>query len=465
MNYGRKPILFVAISAGLLCGCSKSEKPLAAYDAQYLDYFDTITSITINAKSEKEFEKYKSLAEDTLEKYHELFDIYDNYDGVNNVKTINDNAGIAPVEVDKELIDLLELSREEYELTGGKVNVAMGSVLSIWHTYREEGLADPAQAKIPDMQELKQAAEHMDFEQVQIDPQASTVYLPDEEMSLDVGAIAKGYATKRLAETLKEAGVTSAVLSLGGNVETIGTKANGTPWRVGVQICDRFLKASNGLVKFIGLAPEESSNAIEFIQEVKDRVNVSLAHTNADYETAATAFAAGANHALHLYNAMPEFTHRQPGVVGAVFDNKHVMAEIICDGIHIHPATIRATFRMMGADRMILISDSIRATGMPDGQYTLGGQDVKVVGKRATLGNTDTIAGSATNLMDCMRTAVKQMGLPLEVAVGCATINPARSLDIDDQYGSIEAGKKAHVVLLDKELNLTAVIKDGVRIC
>ena len=232
-----------------------------------------------------------------------------------------------------------------------------------------------------------------------------------------------------------------------------------------VQICDRFLKASNGLVKFIGLAPEESSNAIEFIQEVKDRVNVSLAHTNADYETAATAFAAGANHAVHLYNAMPEFTHRQPGVVGAVFDNKHVMAEIICDGIHIHPATIRATFRMMGADHMILISDSIRATGMPDGQYTLGGQDVKVVGKRATLGNTDTIAGSATNLMDCMRTAVKQMGLPLEVAVGCATINPARSLDIDDQYGSIEAGKKAHVVLLDKELNLTAVIKDGVRIC
>ena len=114
MNYGRKTILFVAISAGLLCGCSKSEKPLTAYDAQYLDYFDTITSITINAKSEKEFEKYKSLAEDTLEKYHELFDIYDNYDGVNNVKTINDNAGIAPVEVDKELIDLLELSREEY---------------------------------------------------------------------------------------------------------------------------------------------------------------------------------------------------------------------------------------------------------------------------------------------------------------------------------------------------------------
>ena len=121
MNYGRKTILFVAISAGLLCGCSKSEKPLTAYDAQYLDYFDTITSITINAKSEKEFEKYKSLAEDTLEKYHELFDIYDNYDGVNNVKTINDNAGIAPVEVDKELIFRSMKHRNDfYSLLMGK---------------------------------------------------------------------------------------------------------------------------------------------------------------------------------------------------------------------------------------------------------------------------------------------------------------------------------------------------------
>lgn len=231
-----------------------------------------------------------------------------------------------------------------------------------------------------------------------------------------------------------------------------------------VEICDRFLKASEGLVKFIGLAPEESSDAVEFIREVKDRVHVSLAHTNADYDTASAAFAAGADHAVHLYNAMPAFTHRQPGVVGAVFDHKHVMAEIICDGIHIHPATVRATFQMMGEDRMLLISDSIRATGMPDGQYTLGGQDVKVVGKLATLGNTDTIAGSATNLMDCMRTAVKQMGLPLETAVACATINPARSLGIEAQYGSIEAGKKAHVVLLDQELELVTVIKDGVKI-
>ncbi len=231
-----------------------------------------------------------------------------------------------------------------------------------------------------------------------------------------------------------------------------------------VEICDRFLKASEGLVKFIGIAPEESEYTAEFIREVHERVNVSLAHTNADYDTAMEACRAGANHAVHLYNAMPAFTHRAPGVVGAVFDNKDVMAEIICDGIHIHPSVVRATFQMMGADRMILISDSMRATGMPDGQYTLGGLDVKVVGRLATLVSDGAIAGSATNLMDCMRTVVKKMELPLETAVACATINPARSLGVEEQYGSLEAGKKAHVVLLDQDLELKAVIKDGVKI-
>ena len=231
-----------------------------------------------------------------------------------------------------------------------------------------------------------------------------------------------------------------------------------------VEICEKFLKASDGLVKFIGIAPEESGNAIDFIEQMKNKVNISLAHTNADYDTAMAACKAGANHAVHLYNAMPAFSHRAPGTVGAVFDSKDVMAEIICDSIHIHPATVRATFQMMGADRMILISDSMRATGMPDGQYTLGGLDVKVVGKLATLVLDGAIAGSATNLMDCVRTVVKKMDIPLETAVACATINPAKSLGISDQYGSIEAGKKAHIVLLDSGLELQAVIKDGKRI-
>ena len=228
-----------------------------------------------------------------------------------------------------------------------------------------------------------------------------------------------------------------------------------------VKVCERFLEVSEGLVKFMGIAPEKSENAVSFIEAVKDKVNVSLAHTNADYDTAMAAFNAGADHAVHLYNAMPAFTHRAPGVIGAVYDSKHVMAEIICDGVHIHPAAVRATFEMMGEDRMILISDGMRAAGMPDGSYTLGGLDVNVVGNRATLASDGAIAGSVTNLMDCMKTAVKTMNIPLETAVACATINPAKSLGIDAEYGSIRAGKKAHIVLMDQELNVQQVIKDG----
>lgn len=229
-------------------------------------------------------------------------------------------------------------------------------------------------------------------------------------------------------------------------------------------ICQRFLNASEGLVKFVGVAPERSENATEFIRKMKDKVNISLAHTNSDYDTAMEAFAAGANHAVHLYNAMPAFTHREPGVVGAVSDNAHVNAELICDGVHIHPSVVRATFKMLGADRMILISDSMRATGMPDGQYTLGGLDVNVVGNRATLVSNGALAGSATNLLDCMRTVVKKMGIPLETAVACATKHPAKSLGEYEKYGSITPGKKGNVVLLDGGLNLKAVVKDGVRL-
>lgn len=229
-------------------------------------------------------------------------------------------------------------------------------------------------------------------------------------------------------------------------------------------ICQKFLDASKGLVKFIGIAPERNKDFSSFIRRMKDKVNISLAHTNADYDTAKAAFDAGADHAVHLYNAMPAFSHRMPGVVGAVSDSPHVNAELICDGVHIHPAVVRATFKMMGADRMILISDSMRATGMQNGRYLLGGLEVDVAGNRATLVSNGALAGSATNLMDCMRTAVQKMGIPLETAVACATMNPARALGVYQNYGSITAGKKADLVLLDQELKIKAVIKDGIRV-
>ena len=157
---------------------------------------------------------------------------------------------------------------------------------------------------------------------------------------------------------------------------------------------------------------------------------------------------------------MPPLNHRNPGVIGAVRDSETCHAELICDGVHIHPSVIRATFAMFGAKRMILISDSMRATGLNDGDYTLGGQPVMVKGNLATL-HDGTIAGSATNLMDCVRFVVKKVGLPFETAVMCASENPAKEIGIFHEVGSISAGKKADFVLLDKDLNIVSVYVDG----
>ena len=216
---------------------------------------------------------------------------------------------------------------------------------------------------------------------------------------------------------------------------------------------------SGGLIKLVDIAPEEAG-AMEFIDQAKDEVVISLAHTASDYDTAVEAIVHGASHATHLYNAMPPLKHREPGVIGAVRDYEQCHVELICDGVHIHPSVIRATFAMFGNERMILISDSMRATGLEDGEYTLGGQAVTVKGNLATL-HDGTIAGSATNLMDCMRYVVKTVGLPLETAVMCATANPAKEIGIYDEVGSISAGKKADFVLLDKDLNIVHVFIDG----
>ncbi|MBE5845655.1 MAG: N-acetylglucosamine-6-phosphate deacetylase [Butyrivibrio sp.] len=216
------------------------------------------------------------------------------------------------------------------------------------------------------------------------------------------------------------------------------------------ELVEEFVDSSKGLLKIIGLAPEENPGYEDYISAVKDKVKVSLAHTNSDYDTAMKAFEAGASHAVHLYNAMTGMSHREPGVVGAVFDSKHVTAELICDGIHIHPSAVRATFEMMGSDRVILISDSTRSTGMPDGEYELGGLSTVKKGREIRLVEGGAIAGSVTDLMDCLRTVVLEMGIPLETAIAAATINPARCIGVDDRYGSLESGKRANIVLLDK---------------
>ena len=217
--------------------------------------------------------------------------------------------------------------------------------------------------------------------------------------------------------------------------------------------------AANGLIKLVDIAPEEPG-AFEFIDKAKDETVISIAHTAADYDTAKEAIEHGASHATHLYNAMPSLHHRNPGVIGAVRDSQKCHVELICDGVHIHPSVIRATFAMFGAERMILISDSMRATGLEDGEYTLGGQPVTVRGNLATL-HDGTIAGSATNLMDCMRFAVNEAGISLEEAIMCATANPAKEINIFDEAGSISVGKKADFVLLNNALDIVSVYIDG----
>lgn len=222
-----------------------------------------------------------------------------------------------------------------------------------------------------------------------------------------------------------------------------------------------WIDAGDGLVKLTTIAPE-TEGAMDFIRQFSNEVRISIGHTDCDYDTAREAFLAGASHITHLFNAMPPFTHRKPALIGAGFDTKKVTPEIICDGIHIDPASVRTAFAIFGDDRLILISDSMMATGMPNGDYSLGGLAVKVTGRLATL-EDGTIAGSATNLMDCMRTAVLKMEIPLESAIKCATINPAKAIGEDKEYGSIKVGKYADLVLLDKEtLALKNVISHGV---
>lgn len=227
-----------------------------------------------------------------------------------------------------------------------------------------------------------------------------------------------------------------------------------------VAMFERLQEAAGGLFKLVDLAPEEEG-AMEFIRAEKGKVVLSIAHTTADYETAKAAIEAGVTHMTHLYNAMNPINHRAPGPIIAAADDEYCEAELICDNVHIHPAIVRNTFKMFGEDRVIFISDTMEAAGLEDGMYELGGQPVIVKGNRATL-EDGTIAGSNTNLMKCMCTAVKQMGIPLEKAVKCAAVNPAKSIGIYDKYGSITPGKVANAVLLDQEtLEIKGVILKG----
>lgn len=211
----------------------------------------------------------------------------------------------------------------------------------------------------------------------------------------------------------------------------------------------------DGLVRLVTLAPN-MDGAEEFIKEMHEEVCISLGHTAADYDCASRAMKLGAHHVTHLYNAMQPFGHRAPGLIGAAMDDPECMVELICDGYHIHPSAIRAAFRLFGPERVILISDSMRATGMENGTYELGGQEVTVKDRKAVL-KDGTLAGSATNLYGCMCKAI-EFGIPLEQAIMAATANPARSIGIFDRVGSIRIGKQADLLLVSENLELKRVI-------
>ncbi len=222
----------------------------------------------------------------------------------------------------------------------------------------------------------------------------------------------------------------------------------------------RLQKKADGLVKLVSIAPE-AEGAMECIKKCHDEFQFSIAHTEADYDIASKAIEAGASHVTHLFNAMPPFVHRAPGVIGAAFDHEETDVEEICDGIHITPTVIRATFKLFGDNRVILISDSMMATGMADGQYALGGLPVTVKGHLATLTSDGTIAGSATNLFDCMVNVI-HMGIAPESAVRAATYNPARSIGILDEAGTITAGKAGDCLIVSSEWKLKKVIHAGI---
>ncbi len=230
----KKFLSLVLVAALFLSGCGNMqvETQQKQYTATFLTLFDTVTTIVGRAESEELFYEKAKAVHDELEEYHQLFDIYQEYEGIANLKTINDHAGIAPVKVDERIICLLQDCKDLYLATDGRVNVAMGSVLSLWHEAREYGRNNPQDAALPEMEALLNAAQHMNPNVIQIDQEASTVYIEDPMARLDVGAIAKGWAVQKVAENAPE----GLLISVGGNVCATGPKdQKGNPWVVGIQ--------------------------------------------------------------------------------------------------------------------------------------------------------------------------------------------------------------------------------------
>ncbi len=224
---------WLLLQAFLLCSCERTPQRFTAYS---FDCFDTVTTVMGYAKDKAEFDRVSGEILAALRDYHKLFTIYEVYDGMENLCSLNEKKTAV---LDSRIIDMLLFAKEMYELTGGEVNVAMGSVLSLWHDCRTAAKADPENAVLPSTEALSQAAEHMDMEKLLIDTETCTVTLADPAMTLDVGAVAKGYAVEMAARALESRGITGYVINVGGNVRAIGTKPNGDGWTAGIEAPDQ----------------------------------------------------------------------------------------------------------------------------------------------------------------------------------------------------------------------------------
>lgn len=276
----------------------------------------------------------------------------------------------------------------------------------------------------------------------------TTMTLPYEEIG----------AAFRTAVRLRDEAPASAARVLGVHMEGpfFSEKKKGAQNAAYLRLPDadavaRLADEADGLLRLVDVAPE-LEGAVPFVREVSRGRTVSIAHTDATYDDARAAIDAGATHLTHLFNAMPSLHHRKPGVIAAGAECPRVSAELICDGIHVHPAMVRLAFSLFGAGRMVLISDSLRCTGMPDGEYMLGGQAFRLSGRTCTLPD-GTLAGSVTNLFEGMRNAIA-FGIPAEDAVRAATFNPARQLGVADRVGSIAVGKCADFAVCEADLTL-----------
>lgn len=287
-------IVLILIFIFNFSACGKSEPK--RYEAQFLQLFDTVTQIIGYTDTKEEFEEYTQIIYDELKVYHELYDIYNDYDGINNIKTINDNAGIKPVEVDKKIIDLLVFAKDKYVETNGEFNIAMGSVLEIWHDYRTRGIDDPENAELPSMEQLVVASKHTDINKIIIDEQNNTVFLEDPEMSIDVGSIGKGYAVEQVCRYVEEKGFKHGLVSVGGNVRAIGDKGiDDELWNVGIENPDK-----------------ESEQKSIHIMEIKDMSLV----TSGDYQRYYTVDGVKYHHIINDDTLMPSTYFRAVTILG-----------------------------------------------------------------------------------------------------------------------------------------------------